>query len=952
MCNFSHLHVHTDASKIDGLGPVNKLVYAASQKGFKHLAITDHGTLANVIAFDSACKEYNVKPIIGLEGYITEAGNTYHITLLADGNKGFENIVNLNNIGVKSGHSKPVFTIQNLLDHSDNVIVLSGCPSSPLQELDWKDARRIAIKLKDTFQDRFFSELMFVVETLPSWERSIQLAQDLDLQLVLTNDVHYAEKEYAPVHKVLTNLKGGFEYDDTHLWLAQPQDMIDRVNIFAPEFSKYLIPAMENAYNLADKLSKVKLSSEPKLPHIPDSNTKLYSFTKTSLHNQFNDDISSGIYDRFEQYENRMYYELDTIKEMDFSAYFLILKDIIDYARSIGVKIGPGRGSGVGSLVLYLLGVTELDPIEHKLSFERFLNPKRVEMPDVDVDIDSDGRDLVIKYAAEKWGGIPVATYGDYNEKSLIRELIKYFGGTKEQSDNASDEGVDGKTFQSITAEKPLMRLCYDVMLGQIKYAGKHAGGIIITDQLVPFELDTNGNIMAGWSEGVETKELSKAGIVKFDLLGVKALSVLKILETKHGKAKEPTDDSPVWELFHTGKTTGVFQFSGSAGVIEYTKKVKPEKFDDLVAINALYRPGALDAGTAQMYPIWKTNPRKLHPVIDDILEDTYGVICFQEQFMSMYARVTDGDLADADFARKVIVKAPKNLDLSNVAHIEWKKKYDELQEKFLTGCNNKSIDTSTAQGIWNEISAHSRYSFNRAHSAAYSYTAWQMAYFKYYHPVDYYAALLSIHPENSEEYIFAAVMDGIDIVMPDINNSTENYESDGTKIYMPLSAVYGLSENGTQAILEAKPFTSLEDFTERVPKKKVNKRAKKGLYALGAFNSLVNGHSKEDQLNILGIDDVTETTDEMKQISYLGYTIPTKNLMQSIQNAARMGYIGGVIVEKIDKQSNYGKYKTYKLMPSGSVWARGKYEDLEVGQKLAFKTSDNRKILMIKELE
>lgn len=952
MCNFSHLHVHTDASKIDGLGPVNKLVYAASRKNFKHLAITDHGTLANVIAFDSACKEYGVKPIIGLEGYISEASNIYHITLLADGNKGFENLVNLNNIGVKSGGNRPAFTIQNLLDHSENVIVLSGCPSSPMQELDWKDARRIAIKLKDCFQDRFFSELMFVVETLPSWERSIQLAQDLDLQLVLTNDVHYAEKEYAPVHKVLTNIKGGFEYDDTHLWLAQPQDMIDRVNSFAPEFSKYLIPAMENAYNLAEKLDKVKLSSEPKLPHIPDSNTKLYSFAKNSLRSHFDDDISSGIYERFEQYESRMYYELDTIKEMDFSAYFLILKDIVDYARSIGVKIGPGRGSGVGSLVLYLLGVTELDPIQHKLSFERFLNPKRIEMPDVDVDIDSDGRDLVIKYAAEKWGGIPVATYGDYNEKSLIRELTKYFGATKEQQDLASDEGVDGKTFQSIAAEKPLMQLCYDVMLGQIKYAGKHAGGIIITDQLVPFELDTNGNIMAGWSEGVETKELSKAGIVKFDLLGVKALSVLKILETKHGKAKEPTDDSPVWELFHTGKTTGVFQFSGSAGIVEYTKKVKPTKFDDLVAINALYRPGALDAGTAQMYPVWKTNPRKLHPLIDDILEDTYGVICFQEQFMSMYARVTDGDLADADFARKVIVKAPKNLDLSNVAHIEWKKKYDELQEKFLAGCNRKSIDTSTAQGIWNEISAHSRYSFNRAHSAAYSYTAWQMAYFKYYYPVDYYAALLSIHPENSEEYIFAAVMDGIDIVMPDVNNSTENYESDGTKIYMPLSAVYGLSASGTQAILEAKPFTSLEDFAERVPKKKVNKRAKKGLYALGAFDNLINGLSKDEQLKILGIDDVEEITSEQKQISYLGYTIPTRNLMQSIQNAARMGYVGGVIVDKIDKQSAWGKFKSYKLMPHNTVWARGKYEDLEIGQKLAFKITEQRKILMIKELE
>lgn len=947
MCNFSHLHVHTDASKIDGLGPVNKLVYAASQKNFKHLAITDHGTLANVIAFDSACKEYGVKPVIGLEGYITEAGNTYHITLLADGNKGFENLIHLNNIGVKSGHSKPVFTIQNLLDHSENVIVLSGCPSSPMQELDWKDARRIAIKLKDTFQDRFFSELMFVVETLPSWERSIQLAQDLDLQLVLTNDVHYAEKEYAPVHKVLTNLKGGFEYDDTHLWLAQPQDMIERVNTFAPEFSKYLIPAMENAYNLAEKLDKVKLSSEPKLPHIDNANDTLRNY------------VYAGYYEKpipkelEEEYGCRLQYELKTIQEMDFSAYFLILKDIIDYARSIGVKIGPGRGSGVGSLVLYLLGVTELDPIQHKLSFERFLNPKRIEMPDVDVDIDSVGRDLVIQYAAEKWGGMPVATYGTYNEKSLIRELVKYFGGTREQQDLASDEGVDGKTFKALSADNPLLELCYNVMEGQIKYAGKHAGGIIITDQLVPHELDSNGNIMAGWSEGTETKELSKAGIVKFDLLGVKALSVLKILETKHGKAKEPTDDSPVWSLFHEGKITGVFQFSGSPGIIEYTKRVKPNKFDDLTAINALFRPGALDAGTAQMYPEWKQKPRKLHPLIDDILEDTYGVICFQEQFMSIYARVTGGDLADADFARKVIVKAPKNLDLSNVSHIEWKRKYDELQDKFLAGCHNQSIDAHTAQKIWDEISAHSRYSFNRAHSAAYSYTAWQMAYFKYYHPVDYYAALLTIHPENAEEYIFAAVMDDIDIVMPDVNYSTENYESDGTKIYMPLSAVYGLSSSGTQAILEAKPFDSIDDFVARVPKKKVNKRAKKGLYALGAFDNLINGLSKDEQLKILGIDDVEEITSEQKQISYLGYTIPTRNLMQDIQKYASMGLLAGVVIKKEKKIGQGGKpYHKFTLMPSGGCWARGEYEKLEIGQKVALKIDKQWHNMIVKVYE
>lgn len=927
MCNFSHLHVHSDASKIDGLGPVNKLVLNAAQKSFKHLAITDHGTLANAIAFDDACKQYNVKPIQGLEGYLKEAGNTYHITLLADGNKGFDNLIKLNNMGIQNGGNRPTFTLQNLIDYQENVIILSGCPSSPMQELEWADAKSIAIKLKDVFQNRFFSELMFVVESLPSWERSLQLAKDLDLQLVLTNDVHYTEKSYAPVHKVLTNLKGGFEYDDTYLWLATDVELTQRVKSFAPEFSPYISEAMENAYNLADKLEIVQLAGEPKLPHVENADEQL------------NKMIFNGFAEKNKttnEYLDRANYEFDIIKSMDFSAYFLILKDIIDYARSIGVKIGPGRGSGVGSLVLYLLGITELDPIEHKLNFERFLNPKRIEYPDVDVDIDSLGRDEVIRYASEKYGGMPVATYGTYHEQSLIRELVKYFGGTSEDVNNAADEGINGKTFKRFVEQNSLIQLCYDAMDGQIKYAGKHAGGFIITDKTVPYEKDTNGNIIAGWTEG-ENKELAKAGIVKFDLLGVKALSVLKILENKYGRPPEPKDNDNVFSLFHTGNTTGIFQFSGSPGIIEYVKKIKPTKFTDLVAINALYRPGALDAGTAQMYPEWKITPRKLHPLIDDILEDTYGVICFQEQFMALYARVTNGDLADADFARKVLVK--NKVD-----------KLPELQENFINGCIKHGIDLDLANSIWSEVAAHSRYSFNRAHSAAYSYTAWQMTWFKYYYPVDYYAALLTIHPEKSEEYIFSAVMDGIDIVMPDVNYSSEGYESDGNKIYMPLSAVYGLSENGTQAILEARPFSSLDDFVERVPKKKVNKRAKKGLYALGAFDNLINGHSLDEQLQVLSIDEVEEKTSETKQLKYLGYAIPTKSLMLNIQKCASMGMIAGVIVSKEDGKSKYnGKpFKRFRLMPNGFGWARGLYEDLEIGQKVALRLDNYSKIVKV----
>lgn len=948
MCQFCHLHVHTDGSMLDGLGRVDDLVKTAHNKGFTQLGITDHGTLLNTVAFISSCKEYNIKPIVGLEGYLNEAGEIFHLTLLSDGNKGFRNLVQLSNDAKRSETKRPSFTMQQLKQYSDGLIVLSGCPASPMQSLEWADARQIGLQLKSVFKERFFAELMFVQKDNPSWERSIQISKDLKIPLITTNDVHFHEKHHAQNHTVLKDLKSGgyLDYDSSELWLTTPDEMNERLaNWGLSTYSKELNEGMINAYNLASGISVVKLDPTPSLPEIEDADKQLSRLAYWGLDEKIarpgNDvgwPLGRPIVGYSKEYDERIEYELDTIKTMGFSSYFLILKDVIDYARSNGVRVGPGRGSGCGSLVLYLLDCTEVDPIEHGLSFERFLNPNRKEMPDVDTDFDSQGRQLVIDYASKKWNALPIATYGRYEEKSLIRELLKYFEISKEIENEAAEYGVGGKAWHNETKNNPLIASSFDIMHGQIKQIGKHAGGVVIArkDDVLPLERAADGSLLVGWTEG-QNKELTATGLVKFDFLGVTALDIVKRLEAKHGKAPMPTDNDPVFNLFKSGDTAGIFQFD-TAIMHNLSLKMQPNNFNDLVAQVALKLPGPLNAGTTEHYIEYKQKPRKLHPIIDGVLEETYGIICYQEQFMQIYANVTDGNLADADFARKVIVKA-------NPGNPEWERKFSELKTKFEAGCKKHGMKQILIDQIWSEITTHSRYSFNKSHAVAYTMISWAMAWFKYHHACDFYAALLSTKPDEAMEYIFHAVRKGIKIVPPDINQSTNEWISDGNTIYMPLSSVKSLGDVAANAIINARPFKNLEDFINRIPKKQCNKRIKKGLFALGAFDSILDKSSNLNPIDILGIDAILETSIEAIQNAYLGYIIPTQELFSKIDKAALTNLRGGIVIDKIEKNNGYKPFVSFKLLPYGSVWSNDPriMNAISIGDKLSFEVTDGK---------
>lgn len=949
MCQFTHLHNHSDGSTPisgDGLGTVENLVKAAKAKGFEALALTDHGSLLNTPSFIHAANYHGIKPISGLEGYVEENGETFHLTILADGNEGFNSLTQLNNIAQNNyKHNRPNFKLTDLAKWNQGLIVLTGCISSPLQELDYSDAKQIGLFLKGVFGSRLFAEMMFVGLD-QHIERAIKLAEDLKLKIVVTNDCHFPNEGDSKAHSVLTSMHKGYDYPSDYLFLANLSQLEARVNAIAPNHKAYLEIGAKNAYLIGKKIKPVIFDNKLSLPIIKDVDFILYNLIEDGIKKR-------GFVGNSEVFQ-RVNYEFKIISEMGFSSYFYILNDMVNYARSIGVKVGAGRGSGAGSLILYCLGITDINPLEFDLKFERFINPKRLDFPDVDIDYDSKGRNAVIEYAKQRWAGIPIATYSRYSPKSLINDLAKYFQISREDTENVKNFGFDDndnptKVYEDFVKDKPDFDECYSKIVNQIRHIGKHAGGIIITDKVVPMIKTANKNnpqLVASWTEGLHAKEFSSMGIVKFDILGISSLDVLAALEAKHGVAPYPTDDSPVFDLFCNGDTLGIFQFAGSDGIVEFTKRIKPRKFIDLVAINALWRPGAMQ-GAAPHYQQFKENgQRKLHPLIDPILAETYGVICYQEQFMSIYAAVTDGDLGDADIARKILVKGQGKQN-----DPEWKAKLTELESKFLDGCQNKAIPKKTANLIWKEIQSHSGYSFNKSHAVAYTMLSWQLAWLKYHFRADFYAASLSVDEEKSQDYLFDVIKAGIEVVSPDINTSTDEYVSDGKRIYMPLTAIKGISDAAYDAILIQKPYTSYMDFINKVPKKKVNKRGKKALFALGAFKDFT------DDFKVLDIDEIQQKTLSEIQAEYLGFALPTQEFFKAVAKAQTKGLIAGVItkIEEKETKIRHRKYVRYHLYPSTRPVRSYRVLDLPIGKQVQFKVNTNdygHEMISVTELE
>jgi DNA polymerase-3 subunit alpha len=463
-------------------------------------------------------------------------------------------------------------------------------------------------------------------------------------------------------------------------------------------------------------------------------------------------------------------------------------------------------------------------------------------------------------------------------------------------------------------------------MSGQIRHKGKHAGGIVITSLAVPIER-TGEVLAAAWTEG-EHNELSYAGIVKYDLLGLSALSVLRRLEQRFAMtAEKPTDNHPAFQLFKDGDLSGIFQFSGSPGIKELTMKLSPAKFDDLIAINALYRPGALDVGSTEKYPEWKKHPREVPAVVADILKPTYGAIVYQEQVMAIFSRLTGGSLGEGDLARRVIVK-------SKVDDPQWIEQFRVVRDKFITGAIDKGLPEQEADTLWNEVAAHARYSFNKSHAACYAMIAWEMAWWKHYDKAAFYTELLNVDAAEAQTYIFEAVRSGIELKMPHVNAPSLEYRSEGNSIIMPLASIKYLSVPGAEAIIAASPFTTYEEFMLKVPKRIVRAKAREGLLHLGAFEGLTGATKSLGTTN-----EIIDLARYKSQRAYFGLIVPSAKLLSLIEKEKTQGHLAGVVVEKKRKSSNFGPYVVYYLLPDGIFWRRGE-EEFDVGDIVVATTS------------
>lgn len=918
------LHVHSDAS-LDGAGTVSSLVKQAQKLGMSALALTDHGTLANAISFWSACTEVGIKPILGMEAYLSYKGKRHHITLLTLNEEGFNNLITIDSEAHTTGYDAgyPLVTLDSIETHRNGLYALTGCSASPMYRDDDNFALNYYNDLLDVMggKDNVRIEVMFVGAT-DTWSRPKKIAARYSDQWVITNDTHYPCQEQFHAHQVVCKARRGFTYNSEHLWLKTGEEIWWEAQKKGLSLHEVEL-GLQQSFHIADMVLPWNMKVAPSLPHTGvDTERVLSDALKSALKE---DVLLKG---QQKTRVDRLKYEFHMLKTKGFLDYIYILWDIVKWARGQGIAIGPGRGSGGGSYLLYLLGITEVDPIEFGLIFERFINTERSDYPDVDTDFEAERRGEVLNYARQQWGAIPIATFNCYSHKSAVHDIARELSIPKDLELPAAEGASDSDAFLKFCSENAYAASAYKTMVGQIRHRGKHAAGVIIPNRPVPIER-SGDELVAAWAEGMNTKELSKIGIVKYDLLGLTALSQLKLMEELTGVPRTAMvwtyDDPGVYDLFCAGDVAGIFQWTGSDGIRQLTMNVAPRNFYDLITCNALYRPGALDAGTAEHYPEYMKKPRKIEPRVDKILEKTYGVICYQEQVMALVSEVMGGGLAQADLARRLISKA-------DVGNPKWEADLNALQADFIAKGLANGFRRDVLNLLWSEIYTHSGYSYNLSHATTYTMISYWMAWYKVNFREAFTIAVLQYDSANAQTYILDAIAHDLAVYMPHVNRSGKKYTSSlaSKGIYVPLSDVSFLGEKAVDYIINERSanglFTSYEDFAKRIPSRICNNRARQMLERIGAFDGLAGDPSSAiKNYSSLPIRSRYET-----QLEILKYIVPDKNTYRKMQILAQkptkkdFTRFAGFISKVTKKKSQHGEYTVYNLSPEGSFWVRG----------------------------
>ena len=900
---FTHLHVHTEYSLLDGSNKINEYVARVKELGMDSAAITDHGVMFGCIDFYKAAKAAGIKPILGCEVYVApgsrfdkEMGkeeNRYsHLVLLAENQEGYQNLIKIVSLGFVDGfYYKPRVDKEILEKYHEGIIALSACLAGEVARTVtrgfYEEAKAAALSYEKIFgKGNFFLELQDhgIPEQKHVNQQLLRMSRETGIQLVVTNDVHYTYDTDAEAHDILLCVQTGkrlqdedrMRYEGGQYYVKSPEEM--------QELFPYIPEALENTHKIAERC-KVEIEfGVTKLPKfdVPKGYTAWKYLNRLCF---------EGLQERYpectEDLKERLNYELGVIKNMGYVDYFLIVWDFIRYARDHDIMVGPGRGSAAGSLVAYTLGITKLDPIRYNLLFERFLNPERVSMPDIDVDFCFERRQEVIDYVVEKYGKdrvVQIVTFGTMAARGVIRDVGRVMDLPYAQCDSIAkmipqelnitiDKALKinpelSKLYNTDETVKKLINMSRRLE-GLPRHTSMHAAGVVISQkpvmEYVPLSRASDGSLVTQFT----MTTLEELGLLKMDFLGLRTLTVIqnaaRLVERDKGIVLDMDhidyEDQKVYAMLGAGKTEGVFQLE-SGGMTNFMKELKPGSLEDIIAGLSLYRPGPMDF--IPQYIRGKNNPENITydcPQLEPILKATYGCIVYQEQVMQIVRSLGGYTLGRSDLVRRAMSKKK-----ASVMEKERRNFVYGNEEEGVPGCVNRGIREKTANKIYDDMIDFAKYAFNKSHAAAYAVVSYQTAFLKCYYPVEFMAALMTSvieNPSKVSEYILSSRRMGISILPPDVNQGESSFSVDGGAIRYGLSAIKSIGKPVIESLVEERTqrgkFRSLKDFIERMAGKDVNKRTIENLIKAGAFDGVPGNRRQKMMVYVQILDAVNQ---------------------------------------------------------------------------------------------
>ena len=998
---FVHLHVHSEFSLLDGANRIKDLPVRAKELGMDAMAITDHGVMFGAIDFYKACKANGIKPIIGCEVYVAprrmadrdpSIDNRYnHLILLAKDNNGYKNLAKLVSLGFTDGfYYKPRIDKEVLEKYHEGLICSSAClageVASEIVKGDMEAAKKSALWFKSVFGEDYYLEIQNngIKEQVLVNQKLIQLSRELDIPLLATNDSHYLKKEDAYNHEVLLCIQTGkrmsdedrMRFETDELYIKSPEEMMD--------YFKAVPDAIENTVKVAEKCNVEFEFGHTILPNydVPEEFATHYDYLKKltddGIRNRYGENPSKDIIERKE-------YELGVIKKMGYVDYFLIVWDYVHYAKSHGIPVGPGRGSGAGSIVAYAIEITDIDPIKYGLIFERFLNPERISMPDFDIDFDYEKRQDVIDYVARKYGHDHVSqiiTFGTMAAKMVIRDVARVLDYPYAEADKLAkmipneihitiSKAMEiNKELKDLYDTNPEVKKLLDIAMaleGMPRQASTHACGIIIAREPVVNYVPLYARDGVISTQYIMTT-LEELGLLKMDFLGLRTLTVIRdakeLIKKNRGidvEFDKDMADPKVYKLWQDGDSVGIFQFE-SQGMTNFMKELKPDCLEDIIAGVSLYRPGPMDQ--IPRYIANKKDPEHAvytHPALKPILKVTYGCMVYQEQVMQIVRDLAGYSLGRADLVRRAMGK--KKLDVmakerENFVH----GKLDENGNVEIPGCVRNGIDEASANKIFDEMSEFAKYAFNKSHAACYAVVAYQTAYLKAYYPAEFMAAMLNSFLGNLDKipiYINECKKSNIAILKPDINKSYTKFTATDNSVRFGLGSIKNVGLAAVDAIVKEREnggeFKDFTDFAERIYGEAVNKKCIESLIRAGAFDNMgktrctliasyeqiidtIADSQKKNFTNQITMFDISNSEEDIQKMKYNYMEMDefSEKELLSMEKEMLGIYISGHPLEKYRKQlDKVTNFNTAQIEETMEQMTAGEKCDLQDGQSV-----------------